>query len=117
MKGTGATTLTVYRRCVPTSLVPRDGKLVGTLAGPQADVAGERGSTVRHLEEPASVRHGHLLFFSFLFNYPSANLSIPQENQVDGQITQDFVWIVQVPAVEHVAVLVLSDYAGAESGV
>lgn len=42
-------------------------------------------------------------------------LSIPQENQVDGQIPQDGVWIVQVPAVEHVAVLVLSHNAGAES--
>lgn len=44
-------------------------------------------------------------------------LSILQENQVDSQIPQNGVWIVQVPAMEHVAVLVLSHYAGAESRV
>lgn len=41
--------------------------------------------------------------------------AVLKENHVDGQIPQNGVWIIQVPAVVDVPVFVLSDDAGAKS--
>lgn len=42
-------------------------------------------------------------------------LSILEENYVDGQIPQNRMWIIKVPAVVHVPIFVLSYDAGAKS--
>lgn len=101
-----------------TSLVAWDSELVRTLSGPQANVAGEGRSSVNHLKECVSkwtgryaLRRHRCLAVDALNTY----LSILEENYVNSQIPQNRMWIIKIPAVEHVSIFVLSYDAGAKS--